>query len=181
MNLKLTGVGLRHVKPRPDLHCIRRVHRLVRCSSSLPNCETSAPKAVAATEVHPSGVWQAQQAIRNEAKQHAKTGDTAEALRVLQQGIQEWPDNFHLVLAAAGTTAQQDGSVTTARKLFRHAAQLATDQQAPDACNVFMVGNEAPCFRHAMHRCQYEMTTAILGMPALINLLLHDASEVGCL
>eukprot|EP00891_Asterochloris_glomerata_P005368 jgi/Astpho2/5368/Aster-x0679 len=39
---------------------------------------------------------------------------------------------------AAGITAQQDGSVATARKLFRHAAQLATDQQAHGACNVFM-------------------------------------------
>ena len=140
MNLKLTGVGLRHVKPRQDF-CVRRVHHLYCCSSSLSSRETSAPKAVAATQVHPSGDWQAQIAIRKEAKQHAETGDTAEALRVLQQGIQEWPHNFHLVLAAAGITAQQDGSVATARKLFRHAAQLATDQQAPGACNVFMVGN----------------------------------------
>ncbi len=144
MNLKLTRVGLRHVKPRPDLHCIRRVHC---CLSSLPNRETSAPKAVAATQAHPSGDWQAQIAIRKEARQHAETGDTAEALRVLQQGIQEWPHNFHLVLAAAGITAQQDGSVATARKLFRHAAQLATDQQAHGACNVFMVGHD--CLRRA--------------------------------
>ena len=150
MNLKLTGVRLRPVKPRPHLHCICRVHRL---ASSLPKRETSAPKAVAATEVYPSGDREAQQAIRKEAKQDAAAGDTAEALRVLQQGIQEWPDNFHLVLAAAGTTAQQDDSVATARKLFRHAVQLATDQQAPDACYVFMVGHDcdhkAHCFRHA--------------------------------
>ena len=154
MILKHTGVRLRHFKPRPDLHCIRREHRSYCCLSIR---ETSAPQAVAATEVHPSGNWQAQTAIRREAKEHAETGDTAKALIVLQQGIQEWPHNYHLVLAAAGITAQQDGSVATARKLFRHAAQLATDQQAPGACNVFVVSidgdHKACCIRHANWPC----------------------------